>query len=346
VASATDRKKKAALGQFMTPSAVAKFMAGLMDVNINQHVSLLDAGAGLGVLTCAFLERFEDIRRVSADLIELDDEIIPHLDEVMSSYRRKHANISIRHEDYIEVGAHMAMARKRLYTHVILNPPYKKIAATSRYRQELRRAGLEAVNLYAGFVGLAIESLVADGQMVVIMPRSFANGPYYLPFRRQLLERCSIRRMHLFDARDIAFKDDAVLQETIIIHMVRDAQQGAVVVSRSTDASFSDMDAFEFPFEEIVRPNDPDLFIHMPSNGQGRTLEQSLRHPSSLDQLGLKVSTGPVVDFRLREHLRPLPEDRITAPLLYPTHFRDLRLEWPVTGKKPNAIVLDESTAK
>ena len=58
----------------------------------------------------------------------------------------------------------------------------------------------------------------------------------------------------------------------------------------------------------------------------------------SLADLGLTVSTGPVVDFRLREDLRDEPEPG-TVPLLYPGHFNGSGLAWPKPGfKKPNAI--------
>jgi len=345
VASGTDRQKKSALGQFMTPSSVARFMAGLFQVHAGEPVHLLDAGAGLGALTCAFLDRLKGSNHAGADLYEIDEDIAVHLCDVLAPYSERGIEICIHNEDYIEAGTHMAVGHRRPYTHAILNPPYKKIATASWHRMELRRAGLETVNLYSGFVGLAILALARGGQMVVIIPRSFANGPYYMPFRKLLLDNCAIRRMHLFDARDKAFKDDAVLQETIILHLERDGVQGDVQVSRSKDDSFSDMDVFTLPFDEIVRKDDTERFIHVPSDGEKSLLEQVLSERTSLHELGLKVSTGPVVDFRMRDYLRSMPS-KDTVPLLYPTHFRDLRVEWPVEGKKPNAIVLDDDTAK
>lgn len=53
-----DRKQRSALGQFMTPTCVADFMAGLFLPAQNSNVRLLDAGAGIGSLTAAFLERW------------------------------------------------------------------------------------------------------------------------------------------------------------------------------------------------------------------------------------------------------------------------------------------------
>lgn len=346
VAKATDRKKKSRLGQFMTPATVAKFMASLFEIPTKGEISLLDAGAGLGALTSAFLERVPANVKTRSEAFEVDPEIAFHLAEVLQRYIKSGVEVVIRVDDYIEAGTDMAVRQRRPYTHAILNPPYKKIAASSWHRKELRRAGLETVNLYSGFVGLAILALADHGQMAVIMPRSFANGPYYMPFRKLLLDECSIRRMHLFDARNKAFKDDAVLQETIIMHIERRGSQGDVEVSRSTDDSFDDMEVFTLPFTEIVRPDDGERFIHVPPNGETSALEQALPVPSTLLELGLTVSTGPVVDFRMREYLHPMPGAKDTIPLLYPQHFKDVGMEWPIEGKKPNAIMFDSNTAK
>jgi adenine-specific DNA-methyltransferase len=62
--------------------------------------------------------------------------------------------------------------------------------------------------------------------------------------------------------------------------------------------------------------------------------------------LDIKVSTGPVVDFRLKEHLCDMPEAG-TVPLLYPVHFSSSDTIWPVIGtKKPNAIQHNIETEK
>jgi len=61
-------------------------------------------------------------------------------------------------------------------------------------------------------------------------------------------------------------------------------------------------------------------------------------------KLGLEISTGRVVDFRAQNYLRPFPEDK-TAPLVYPCHFEDGFIHWPVeSGKKPNAILSSPDT--
>ena len=272
-----------------------------------------------------------------ATAFEFDEAILPDLLARLSAIRAI-AECELIEGDFIEEASNRIRRGKGArFTHAILNPPYKKIGNNSKHRAFLRCIGLETVNLYSGFVGLSLELLEQGGELVAIIPRSFCNGPYYQPFRRFILRRAAIRHIHLFDARNKAFKDDGVLQENIIIKLVRGATQGAVTVSTSTDDTFADYEAKLHAFARIVFPNDADAFIHIPTGHDEQLLERaSFGH--SLADLGLTVSTGPVVDFRLREDLRADPEAG-TVPLLYPGHFSGVGLQWPKPGfKKPNSI--------
>jgi adenine-specific DNA-methyltransferase len=56
------------------------------------------------------------------------------------------------------------------------------------------------------------------------------------------------------------------------------------------------------------------------------------------------VSTGRVVDFRLKDALRWEP-DKGTVPLLYPCHFNGGSIHWPISeARKPNAILNNDVT--
>lgn len=339
VAPAMPRQRKSQLGQFMTPQSVADFMAELFQLPSNGAVRLLDAGAGQGALTAAFIGRTRGNAPIAATAFEFDDHILPCLRANLAALRQR-ANVKCEliEGDFIEEAANrICLGKGERYTHAILNPPYKKIGNDSRHRALLRAAGLETVNLYTGFVGLALELLEPGGELVAIIPRSFCNGPYYQPFRRFILRRAAITHIHLFGSRNKAFKDDGVLQENVIFKLVRGAEQGSITVSTSTDDSFADYAVKEHAFARIVFPDDADAFIHIPTGDDEQLLERaSFGH--SLADLELTVSTGPVVDFRLREDLCADPE-RGTVPLLYPGHFNGSGLQWPKPGfKKPNAI--------
>jgi adenine-specific DNA-methyltransferase len=109
-----------------------------------------------------------------------------------------------------------------------------------------------------------------------------------------------------------------------------------------TAAAWPLMARAQFPFSEVVKPNDPERFIHVPTfetNGSRKLFVHSLA------ELGLDVATGPVVDFRLRRHSHPMPS-RGMVPLLYAHHFSGGKLQWPREHKKPNAIDVNQDTKK
>lgn len=346
------RKHKSEFGQFLTPAPVARFMASMFASSSVDHAFLLDAGAGVGSLTGAFLDRWAgggfDFRRVDASLYEIDSKLHDLLSSTLSSYgSRLNFNARIEVDDFIEDAVNrIQFGGESLFTHAILNPPYKKISSSSRHRQLLRQVGIETVNLYSAFVALAVALMAPGGQIVAIIPRSFCNGPYYRPFREYLLARTAIRHVHLFASRDKAFKDDEVLQENIIIRLERGGQHGEVMVSTSTDDSLADLATHVYPFDQIVLPGDTERFIHVPASPERGAAGLSSGFNCSLAEIGIEVSTGPVVDFRVKAYLRDMPEED-SVPLLYPAHFSGQVMEWPKPGmKKPNALIRCPETEK
>ena len=345
-------KRRSALGQFMTPTTVARFMASLFPRSTLDVCRLLDPGAGAGALSCAFLDRWIssagfDFRRVEAHAYEIDPFLRYYLEEAFARYaNRLPLTVRVSSTDFIPDAAVRSFEGLGRFTHAILNPPYKKINSASLHRLILRRAGIETVNLYSAFVALALALMEPGGQLVAIIPRSFCNGPYYRPFRDFLLSRAAIHHMHLFASRNKAFKDDDVLQENIIIRLERAGKQGPVTVSHSTDDRFADLIAFEHPFDRIVFPGDTERFIHVPASPEPSAIEMFSGVRYSLDEIGVSASTGPVVDFRLHEHIRLDPSPG-TVPLLYPGHFRGPDTKWPKKGiKRGNAIALNAETMK
>lgn len=351
VAPGITQSHKAEFGQFLTPSSVARFMASLFPESTIETCRLLDAGAGVGALSCAFLDRWMaggfGFGSVEATAYEIDDKLCGYLTQHLAGYHGIVPRIIAG--DYIELATakdQFTTKQSSGYTHAILNPPYKKINSNSSHRLALRRVGIETVNLYSAFVALAVAQAAPGGQIVAIIPRSFCNGPYYRPFRDFILERAAIRYMHLFNSRSKAFKDDKVLQENIIVRLERGGLQGEVTVSTSKDDTFSDLVTHEHQFDRIVFPNDPERFIHVPTSPEKNAIELSPAICCTLSDLGIKVSTGPVVDFRLKQHLRDMPK-KDTVPLLYPGHFSSTGITWPIEGmKKPNAIERNADTEK
>jgi adenine-specific DNA-methyltransferase len=341
--------RKAELGQFMTPTSVARFMASLFSER-KGAVHLLDAGAGVGSLTDAFINRWGS-HGVAVSAYEIDQTLASYLRETLRRYGNDSFEATINDRDFIQDAVYRIKLGNQSgnsgqgFTHAILNPPYKKINSDSSHRALLRKIGLETVNLYTAFVGLAIDLMTEGGEIVAIIPRSFCNGLYYKPFREWMLEKSSVEHIHLFHSRTSAFNDDEVLQENVIIKLVRGKAQGRVRITTSSDIGFSDLQSHEYRFSEIVHDADDQKFIHVPESPAHTGIGGVPLAARSLSEIGLSVSTGPVVDFRLKEFLREQPESG-AAPLLYPAHFANGAMEWPRQSKKPNALINNTETEK
>jgi adenine-specific DNA-methyltransferase len=345
--------RRSALGQFMTPAPIAALMAEMFELRA-ANVRLLDAGAGVGSLSAAFVtEACRRLRRpksIDVTAFELDPVMVSHLTAVLPGCEREAKAAGIRFgghvvdRDFIETATaptHSALFARDpqpRFNAAILNPPYRKIHSQSTEREQLRSAGIETSNLYTAFVALAIQLLEPGGELVAITPRSFCNGPYFRPFRQLLLRETALLRVHVFDARDVAFEDDEVLQENIIFHVKKGAPRRQVMLSASA-GPHSEVRSAQVPHDAVVDPHDPNAFIHLAvSDGDREIAARVAMLPCTLDELGLNVSTGRVVDFRAREFLRNEPGAR-TVPLVYPAHFEAGFVSWPRTnGRKPNAI--------
>ncbi len=348
-----DRSRRAAFGQFLTPPDVATLMASMFSAR-RQRVRLLDPGAGVGSLTAAFvarmIERESRPQAIAATAYEIDPVLAGVLEQALSHCRESASRAGIRFEyqtrgeDYLadRAGAQAALfvSQDEEYDCVIMNPPYRKIHSRSASRQHLRKAGIEASNLYAGFLLLAARQLRSGGELVSINPRSFCNGPYFRPFRRELLSLLAIRRLHVFESRSDVFKDDDVLQENVVIHGIRRRGKPDTAKVSCTGPDGRVVSRVR-AYERIVAPNDPEAIVHIPIDGD--TAHSAMRFfRGTLEDLRLQVSTGRLVDFRARAFLRSQPGPN-TVPLIYPAHFRGGFVEWPNGHtRKPNAIVMDE----
>lgn len=346
-----DGKRRAELGQFLTPEPVAVDMAAMFE-ELPADVRLLDAGAGVGSLTAAFvteaLSRETLPRSISVTAFEVDKDLAELLAQTLDDCRVACEEAGVRfasrviEDDYILHSAEPLLEVVEGFNCAILNPPYAKINSASRWRLALRSQGIETVNLYSAFVALALNQLEPGGELVAITPRSFCNGPYYQPFREHLLGLSSLDRLYVFESRKKAFKDDAVLQENVIFRLRRGEPQSSTV-RLETDAG----DAREVPFEEVVRPGDKHRFIRLTLSSEDAALAERVQAlPCTLTDLDLQVSTGRVVDFRRREELRKDLGDG-TAPLIYPSHLREGSVRWPIPDfKKSNAIAITPRVEK
>src|SRR4030066_1458237 len=83
--SLLDSQRRSDLGQYMTPSHIAAFMASLF--SYNGQARLLDAGAGVGSLTSAFFDQaLQEGTAVDAETWEIDNTLGSYLKNTLDEY--------------------------------------------------------------------------------------------------------------------------------------------------------------------------------------------------------------------------------------------------------------------
>ena len=356
-----DPHQKTELGQFLTPMPVARLMASML-TGQESVVSLLDPCAGIGSLFAASVaelcQRPHPPQEIHVTAYEIDPVLATYLPATLELCKemceRVHISFTgdVRQTDFIENCINdttknlFTLSPLRTFNCVILNPPYRKIQTGSRLSKMLQSSGVKTTNLYTGFLALCMYLLDAGGELIAITPRSFCSGTYFRPFRTSFLHTMALQRLHLFESRTSTFHEDEVLQETIILSAIKGYQAPkTILITSTTGPEDLFVTAREAPYTEVVVPNDSESCIRIVSDEGGQQIAQrmAMLH-TRLTDLGISVSTGRVVDFRVQECLRLLPEDG-TVPLIYPTHISSGKIVWPKTKtRKPNAIVVSNQS--
>lgn len=348
------KAKRKRYGQFFTSKETAIFMAGLFVIPRDRgSLTILDPGAGSGILSIALLERLESIAAIdSIELVcyENDSNIIDLLRsnlEWTCKRAAKAISYKIITDNYIlsqlvdyncMLGANPNADK---FDMIIGNPPYMKVAKNAPEAAAMPDICYGAPNLYFLFAAMSMFNLREDGEMVYIIPRSWTSGAYFTRFRQKFLKECVLEHIHLFGSRDKVFDKESVLQETIIIK-VRKAEvppSHIRITTTRTNRDFSEITVFDAPYDTVV--SGADKYVYLVTNPkEADTLEELNNWHYTLPKLGIPMKTGLTVDFRNRDALRNQDEEE-AVPLFYSQHIKDGRVVFPI-GKECEYIVTDQ----
>lgn len=347
------KKERKKYGQFFTSVETARFMAGLYDISENMdRVRFLDAGAGSGILACAFLERLETldfIKDVELTCYENDSNVLPLLQDNLTLCKElssKNITVNILTDNYILSqyldfnGMIGGNANPVKYDFVIGNPPYMKIPKDAPEATAMPEVCYGAPNLYFIFAAMGLFNLNDDGEMVYIIPRSWTSGAYFKRFREYFLTEGKIEHIHLFVSRNKVFDQEDVLQETMIIKVKKtcNAPKEVVVTSSKSNRDFDDVTSLTVPYSLVV--SGKDHYVYLVTNEEEVTvLERLNRFNKTLPDIGLKMKTGLTVDFRNREILRDDDEEG-AIPLFYAQHIKQGEIQFPI--RKEHEYVVTE----
>ena len=177
------KKERKKYGQFFTSMETARFMASLYDTSMETarfmaslyditpdmtKISVLDAGAGSGILACAFLERVERlpfVEEIEVTCYENDENVLQLLEDNLRYCQEnsaKKVSFFIIRGNYIlsqyldfnyTIGGN---PNPEKYDFVIGNPPYMKIPKSAPEAIAMPGVCYGAPNLYFIFASMGL----------------------------------------------------------------------------------------------------------------------------------------------------------------------------------------------
>jgi adenine-specific DNA-methyltransferase len=348
------KKERKKYGQFFTSMETARFMASLYECPAGKScIKVLDAGAGSGILSCAFIEwveQFDYISEIDLVCYENDENVLEILKENLEYCKEKSTKrikYDIKTENYITsqyldfnsmIGGNTTPPK---FDYVIGNPPYMKISKNAPEATAMPEVCYGAPNMYFIFAAMGLFNLKDNGEMVYIIPRSWTSGAYFKRFRQYFLTQGKLEHIHLFVSRSKVFDKEDVLQETIIIKVRKTNKnpEKVKITSSKSNKDFDEITSLTVPYSVVVSGEDYYVYL-VTNNEEVDVLERLHRFNCTLPDIGVKMKTGLTVDFRNRDILRDDEEDG-AIPLFYSQHIKRGTVEFPIQ-KEHEYVVTDQ----
>lgn len=339
------------MGQFMTPPAIATFMARRLVGTLEEpEVRVLEPAAGAGILAAAVVEELlaKEPRpeRIDVMVCELDTRLHPTLAELGIRMRAVCEAAGVEFHYVIQGGdfllSEIALRGEALNRLVVIsNPPYFKLTKDDPRAVAHSYAVHGQPNIYGLFMAACARLVAGGGKWCFITPRSWMNGSYFAAVRRAVFRHVRPDSLHAFENRKDHFEEDAILQEAVITWATGRVEPDPMLqVTITRSQGIVDINDGVVQALEIGRliGDDGNQSMALPTNA----VDPFETWTSTLAGLGLKVSTGPVVAFRATEYIRTGAE-RSTVPLLWMQHVTRNSIRWPINKKREHIMAVGGS---
>lgn len=326
------------IGRFFTKRSTAALLANMVTPKAAETVSILDPGAGTGILSAALLERIclaGYAKEVNLVCYENDALMLPMLKNNLARLRKKcrhdyGVRLNFRIEETNFVLACADLLNETLFTesmehfdYVIMNPTSELMGKDSPELLTIGSLAAGATDLAFIFLTLGCAALKDGGEMAALLPTAYANGVYVEKIRKYIAEHAYITKMHLFAAKA---KSEARADETRS-HMLLSFKKaplpaGATIAITS---SYKEEDGAPIttlpllPYRRIVNEQNGSLLL-LKSEAEAEIVSRVESLPETITSLGLKMRTGLTLESRYPDSLRSTPVDG-AIPLIHPKNI-------------------------
>ena len=308
------KQENVRLGRLFTKKDSARIMANAFSLDKDKSsYTILDPGAGTGILSAAVIERIckeaPACKQIFVTCYENNPEFADMLEDNLERIRKKCRHdydvrlfVSVYRENYLtESKNHYTVTFfdtvPDKYDLIICSPPTELYEKASQ--EAVVTGGITQLKVAAPFLFLsqAAKHLEPSGELSIMLPVSYATSSSLVPLRLAIAETLSVKSVHLFVGKQKNLKRAVPLKKNFILTYKNAPRDEFISISTSTDAGSNITKlpklAYDFVFDK-----ESGAFTLPKSIEDTKIVEHISRLPETLSSLGLKMSTGLIIDSK------------------------------------------------
>ena len=337
------------LGRLFTKKDTAKLMAEMIDIDEKKTAfTILDPGAGTGILSAAAVEeickRAPLCKQIFLTCFETNPDFIPMLEDNLERIRKKCRHdydvklyATVYEENYIvDAKNHYTVTFfdtvEDKYDVIICNPPTEFYEKDSP--EALSAGGVTQVKISAAFLfaRMAQRHLEEGGQLVMILPTTYATASQLTKLRQEMAKELSVRKIHLFIGKQKNQKRAIPLKKNFIISYLKGNAPEEIMITTSYDSGKVKTALPPLAYDFVVDKDDG--MLTLPKSVEDTKIVRYISDfPETLTSLGLKMSTGLVIDSKCEGLLFTEPI-KGSLPLIRPATIQNGAINFPQPIKR------------
>lgn len=321
------------LGRFFTKKETAALMAKMLPIDENKTAfTVLDPGAGTGILSAAVVEeickRAKKCRAIFLTCYENDPLFVPMLEDNLERIRKKVRHdydirlcVTVYAENYItESQNHYTVTLtdtvEDKYDIIICNPPTDLIEKGSGEANRVGGVTQLKINSAFLFAKMAARHLEDGGRLVIMLPTIVASASSLTAYRREMAEALALDKIHLFVGKQKNTSRAVPLKKSLILSYGKCPRPLTITVTTSTDWGTPDHTVMLPPLDYSFIVDEKDGSLTLPKSVEDTNIVKLISsQPETLESLGLRISTGLVIDSKCEKLLFDEPVDG-TVPVI------------------------------
>ncbi len=337
------------LGRLFTKKDTARLMASMISVDKKKSAfTILDPGAGTGILSAAAIEHVcknaPACKQIFLTCYENNPVFLPMLEDNLERIRKKCRHdydvklfVTIYPENYlVDSKKHYTVTFfdvvEDKYDIIICNPPTELCEKYSEDADGVGGISQLKISRAFLFAKLASTHLENGGQLIIILPTTYASASQLKSYRKEINDRLAVKRIHLFVGKQKNESRAIPLKKSFIIGYANEEKPLKVHITTSTDngSDVTPLPALDYSF--VIDGYGGEMTL--PKSIEDTKIVQYISDfPETLSSLGLKMSTGLIVDSKCEGLLFTEPVNG-TVPLLRPAAMKNGAISFPQPIKR------------